>query len=123
MQSPYRGTERSVAEVQLRITENAADFNKTARDMVEICQGSDKNIALITAASQKLSKVYEDFVEGAVSMAQHSKDPESQNQILGGLRNVSLATNRFLSATKSMLTDPTGPSTKNLLTQAARLAF
>ena len=98
----------------------AADLNQAASDILTACQNEPDRVA---QASHSFSKIYEDFVDSGMDMAGSSKDPETRDQIVGGLRNVSVVSSRFLMATKSMLTDPSAPSAKNLLTQAARLIY
>lgn len=49
-----------------------------------------------------------------------SKDVDTQNQIVGGLKNISMVSSKLLLAAKSVSADPNAPNTKNLLSQAAR---
>lgn len=49
-----------------------------------------------------------------------NKDGETQNQIVGGLKNISMVSSKLLLAAKSVSADPNAPNTKNLLSQAAR---
>nr|XP_034319735.1 talin-2-like [Crassostrea gigas] len=53
-------------------------------------------------------------------MAGLSKDGDTQNQIVGRLKNVSMVSSKLLLAAKSVSADPNAPNTKNLLSQAAR---
>ena len=50
-----------------------------------------------------------------------TNDSETQNQIVGGLKSVSMVSSKLLLAAKSVSVDPNGPNAKNLLAQAARL--
>ena len=49
-----------------------------------------------------------------------TKDTETQNQIVGGLKSVSMVSSKLLLAAKSVSVDPNAPNAKNLLAQAAR---
>ena len=52
-----------------------------------------------------------------------SKDVDTQNQIVGGLKSVSMVSSKLLLAAKSVSIDPNAPNAKNLLAQAARLVL
>ncbi|XP_053387301.1 talin-1-like [Mercenaria mercenaria] len=49
-----------------------------------------------------------------------AKDGDTQNQIVGGLKSVSMVSSKLLLAAKSVSIDPNAPNAKNLLAQAAR---
>lgn len=63
---------------------------------------------------------YEDFVHTGLTIAGLSKDLETQNQIVGGLKSVSMVSSKLLMAAKSVSADPNAPNSRNLLAQAAR---
>ena len=50
-----------------------------------------------------------------------TKDSETQQTIVSGLRSVSMTSSKLLMSTKTMMADPNAPNSKNLLAQAARL--
>ena len=50
-----------------------------------------------------------------------TKDVETQQTIVSGLRSVSMTSSKLLMSTKTMMADPNAPNSKNLLAQAARL--
>jgi len=108
---------RSFQEVQQLLSSRAADLNQATTDIMTACQSS---VGQVGATSNRFSRAYEDFVEAALEMAGKTKDPEVQNQIVTGLRSVSMVSIRFLMATKSLLVDPNAPNARNQLSQSAR---
>ncbi|ESN92443.1 hypothetical protein HELRODRAFT_115799 [Helobdella robusta] len=116
-------SEVAARDTQQRLNQDAANLNKATSDLLQACQNpnntSDNNNTVASSANQ-LSKIFEGFIDDGVKMAAQTKDSECRHQIVEELRNVTSATNKFLAMSKSIVTDPSGPSAKNLLTQAAR---
>lgn len=54
---------------------------------------------------------------GALSASQTKED---QIQVIGNLKNISMASSKLLLAAKSLSVDPGAPNAKNLLAAAAR---
>lgn len=77
-------------------------------------------ILQVAQTTSRFSHSYEEFVESGLTYAGKSKDPETQTQVVHGLRSVSMCSSKLLMSTKSLLADPNAPNAKNQLAQAAR---
>ncbi|KAL8568329.1 hypothetical protein ACOMHN_040902 [Nucella lapillus] len=110
-------TDKTYPEVQVAMNNTAVSLNQAASDMVGASRGVPQELA---GSSNRYSHAYEDFVSTGLTMAGLSKDPETQNQIVGGLKSVSMVSSKLLLAAKSVSADPNAPNAKNLLAQAAR---
>lgn len=105
----------------MNLNSRAADLNQATSDIITAASQDDAHHR-VAPASNRFGNAYEDFIDGGLEMAGVTKDPNTQTQIVTGLRSVSMVSSRFLMATKSLLVDPNAPNAKNQLTQAARLA-
>ncbi|XP_076439084.1 talin-1-like isoform X2 [Babylonia areolata] len=110
-------TDKTYPEVQVDMNNSAVTLNQAASDIVSASRGAPQELA---SSSNRYSHAYQDFVATGLTMAGLSKDPETQNQIVGGLKSVSMVSSKLLMAAKSVSADPNAPNAKNLLAQAAR---
>ncbi|XP_059140472.1 talin-2-like isoform X4 [Physella acuta] len=110
-------TDRSYQEVQNDLNNVALNLNQSASDIVSSSRETTQHLA---ASSTRYSHHYEDFVHTGLTIAGLSKDLETQNQIVGGLKSVSMVSSKLLMAAKSVSADPNAPNSRNLLAQAAR---
>ena len=62
--------------------------------------------------------IHQSFVFPAMFVSLQNK--QSQTQMVGSLKGISVASSKLLLAVKSMAADPNGPNTKNALSAAAR---
>ena len=115
-------SERSIQELQVRLNAQAAGLSEAASAMVGVAQRGAEDPQQVALSSSRLSRAYEDFVDGSLEMAGATPDQATRTQIVTELRGVSLVTSRLLLASKALLADPTGPNIKQQLTQAARYA-
>ncbi|XP_065937051.1 talin-1 isoform X14 [Magallana gigas] len=113
----YPSTDRTFQEIQIEINNAAVNLNQAASDIVTASRGTPKQLA---ESSREYSSSYSEFIKSGLTMAGLSKDGDTQNQIVGGLKNVSMVSSKLLLAAKSVSADPNAPNTKNLLSQAAR---
>uniref|UniRef100_A0A8W8NUA5 Talin-1 n=1 Tax=Magallana gigas TaxID=29159 RepID=A0A8W8NUA5_MAGGI len=113
----YPSTDRTFQEIQIEINNAAVNLNQAASDIVTASRATPKQLA---ESSREYSSSYSEFIKSGLTMAGLSKDGDTQNQIVGGLKNVSMVSSRLLLAAKSVSADPNAPNTKNLLSQAAR---
>ena len=113
----YPSTERSFAEVQIKLNNAAESLNRAAGDVVHASRQTPQMVAQTTS---QFGHSYEEFVESGLTFAGKTKDTESQTQVVQGLRSVSMYSSKLLMSTKSMLADPNAPNAKNQLAQAAR---
>uniref|UniRef100_A0A8W8NUC3 Talin IBS2B domain-containing protein n=1 Tax=Magallana gigas TaxID=29159 RepID=A0A8W8NUC3_MAGGI len=111
----YPSTDRTFQEIQIEINA-AVNLNQAASDIVTASRGTPKQLA---ESSGEYSSSYSEFIKSGLTMAGLSKDGDTQNQIVGGLKNVSMVSSKLLLAAKSVSADPNAPNTKNLLPQAA----
>lgn len=95
----------------------AVTLNQAASDIVTTSRGTPQQLA---ASSNRYSHAHQDFVDTGLTMAGKTKDTETQSQIVGGLKSVSMVSSKLLLAAKSVSADPNAPNAKNLLAQAAR---
>ncbi|XP_025081470.1 talin-1-like isoform X4 [Pomacea canaliculata] len=110
-------TDKTYPEVQVDMNNTAVGLNQAASDIVTASRGTAHELA---SSSNRYSQAYDDFVHTGLTMAGLSKDVETQNQIVGGLKSVSMVSSKLLLAAKSVSADPNAPNAKNLLAQAAR---
>nr|XP_022305900.1 talin-1-like isoform X8 [Crassostrea virginica] len=113
----YPSTDRSFQEIQIEINNAAVNLNQAASNIVTASRGTPKQLA---DSSREYSTSYSEFIRSGLTMAGLNKDGETQNQIVGGLKNISMVSSKLLLAAKSVSADPNAPNTKNLLSQAAR---
>lgn len=113
----YPSTDRTFQEIQIENNNAAVNLNQAASDIVTASRGTPKQLA---ESSHEYSSSYSEFIKSGLTMAGLSKDGDTQNHIVGGLKNVSMVSSKLLLAAKSVLADPNTPNTKNLLSQAAR---
>ncbi|KAL5020158.1 hypothetical protein ScPMuIL_003050 [Solemya velum] len=111
-------TNKSFQEVQIEMNNVAVTLNQAASDIVTTSRGTPQQLA---ASSNRYSRAHQDFVDTGLTMAGKTKDTETQSQIVGGLKSVSMVSSKLLLAAKSVSADPNAPNAKNLLAQAARL--
>lgn len=104
-------------EVQNEMSEAAAGLNTAAGDIIT---NSHTTTQQLSKSSEHYSKVYQHFVDTGLTLAGLAKDTDTQNQIVGGLKSVSMVSSKLLLAAKSVSIDPNAPNAKNLLAQAAR---
>lgn len=110
-------TGKTYPDVQVDMNNTAVTLNQAASDIVSASRGTPQELA---TSSSRYSNAYEEFVHTGLTMAGLSKDMETQNQIVGGLKSVSMVSSKLLLAAKSVSADPNAPNAKNLLAQAAR---
>ena len=110
-------TSRSFQEVQSDMGGAAASLNQAASDIVTHSRTTTQQLS---KSSEQYSRVYTNFVDTGLTLAGISKDTDTQNQIVGGLKSVSMVSSKLLLAAKSVSIDPNAPNAKNLLAQAAR---
>ncbi|CAG5121597.1 unnamed protein product, partial [Candidula unifasciata] len=111
-------TDRTYKQVQNDMSCSAANLNQAASDIVASSRvATTQHLA---ESSARYSQHYEDFVHTGLTLAGLSKDLETQNQIVGGLKSVSMVSSKLLVAAKAVSADPNAPNSRNLLAQAAR---
>ncbi|RUS77308.1 hypothetical protein EGW08_014935, partial [Elysia chlorotica] len=110
-------SDRPYQDVQNDMNNASANLNQAASDIVTSSRTTTQALA---ESSTRYSQNYEEFVHTGLTMAGLSKDLETQNQIVGGLKSVSMVSSKLLVAAKSVSADPNAPNSRNLLAQAAR---
>uniref|UniRef100_A0A4W5Q445 Talin 2a n=1 Tax=Hucho hucho TaxID=62062 RepID=A0A4W5Q445_9TELE len=104
---------KSFHEAQSELNQTAADLNQSAGDVVHASRGSSTQLA---DASGKFSEDFDEFLDAGIEMAGHTQ----QIQVIGNLKNISMASSKLLLAAKSLSVDPGAANAKNLLAAAAR---
>ncbi|XP_071140342.1 talin-1-like isoform X1 [Mytilus edulis] len=110
-------TNKNFQDVQLEMNNVAVNLNQAASDIVTSSRGAPK---LLAESTRQYSATYEEFVKTGLTIAGITKDNETQSQIVGGLRSVSMVSSKLLMASKQVSADPNAPNSKNLLQNAAR---
>uniref|UniRef100_A0A8C8RL02 Talin 2 n=1 Tax=Pelusios castaneus TaxID=367368 RepID=A0A8C8RL02_9SAUR len=105
---------KSFQEAQSELNQAAADLNQSAGEVVHATRGQSGELA---AASGKFSDDFDEFLDAGIEMAGQAQD---QIQVIGNLKNISMASSKLLLAAKSLSVDPGAPNAKNLLAAAAR---
>uniref|UniRef100_A0A452J4Y1 I/LWEQ domain-containing protein n=1 Tax=Gopherus agassizii TaxID=38772 RepID=A0A452J4Y1_9SAUR len=109
---------KSFQEAQSELNQAAADLNQSAGEVVHATRGQSGELA---AASGKFSDDFDEFLDAGIEMAgQAQVSFEDQIQVIGNLKNISMASSKLLLAAKSLSVDPGAPNAKNLLAAAAR---
>ncbi|XP_067871349.1 talin-2 isoform X2 [Heterodontus francisci] len=108
---------KSFQEAQSELNQAAAGLNQSAGEVVHASRGTSRQLA---AASGKFSEDFDDFLDAGIEMAGQAQTKEGQIQVVGNLKNISMASSKLLLAAKSLSVDPAAPNAKNLLAAAAR---
>ncbi|XP_069546649.1 talin-2a isoform X1 [Brachyistius frenatus] len=108
---------KSFQEAQSDLNQTAADLNQSAGDVVHASRGSSSQLAV---ASGKFSQDFDEFLDAGIEMAGHTQKKDDQVQVVGNLKNISMASSKLLLAAKSLSVDPAAANAKNLLAAAAR---
>ncbi|ELK05359.1 Talin-2 [Pteropus alecto] len=103
-------------EAQSELNQAAADLNQSAGEVVHATRGQSGELA---AASGKFSDDFDEFLDAGIEMAGQAQTKEDQIQVIGNLKNISMASSKLLLAAKSLSVDPGAPNAKNLLAAAA----
>uniref|UniRef100_A0A8C1H3E1 Talin 2a n=1 Tax=Cyprinus carpio carpio TaxID=630221 RepID=A0A8C1H3E1_CYPCA len=106
---------KTFQEAQSDLNQTAADLNQSAGDVVHASRGTTCRLA---DASGKFSEDFDEFLDAGIEMAGHTQD--DQMQVIGNLKNISMASSKLMLAAKSLSVDPAAGNAKNLLTAAAR---
>uniref|UniRef100_A0AAR2IZ01 Talin 2a n=1 Tax=Pygocentrus nattereri TaxID=42514 RepID=A0AAR2IZ01_PYGNA len=108
---------KSFQEAQSDLNQTAADLNQSAGDVVHASKGTSSQLA---DASGKFSEDFDEFLDAGIEMAGHTQSKEDQFQVIGNLKNISMASSKLLLAAKSLSVDPGAANAKGLLAAAAR---
>ncbi|XP_036399054.1 talin-2-like [Megalops cyprinoides] len=108
---------KSFQEAQSDLNQTAADLNHSAGEVVHASRGTSSQLAV---ASGKFSEDFDEFLDAGIEMAGHTQSKEDQIQVIGNLKNISMASSKLLLAAKSLSVDPGAANAKNLLSAAAR---
>ncbi|ROL43860.1 Talin-2 [Anabarilius grahami] len=108
---------KSFQEAQTDLNHTAAELNHSAGDVVQSSRGSSSQLAV---ASGKFSHDFDEFLDAGIEMAGHTQSKDDQIQVIGNLKNISMASSKLLLAAKSLSVDPGAANAKNLLAAAAR---
>ncbi|XP_023187848.1 talin-2 isoform X1 [Xiphophorus maculatus] len=108
---------KSFQEAQNDLTQTAADLNHSAGEVVHASRSSSNQLA---SASGKFSQDFDEFLDAGIEMAGHTQKKDDQVQVIGNLKNISMASSKLLLAAKSLSVDPAAANVKNLLAAAAR---
>ncbi|KAI4825674.1 hypothetical protein KUCAC02_021350, partial [Chaenocephalus aceratus] len=103
-------------EAQSDLNHTAAELNHSAGEVVHSSRGTSGQLA---AASGKFSQDFDEFLDAGVEMAGHTQSKDDQIQVIGNLKNISMASSKLLLAAKSLSVDPGAANAKNLLAVAA----
>ncbi|XP_028814098.1 talin-2-like isoform X2 [Denticeps clupeoides] len=108
---------KSFQEAQSDLNHTAAELNHSAGEVVHSSRGTSSQLAV---ASRKFSEDFDEFLDAGIEMAGHTQSTDDQIQVIGNLKNISMASSKLLLAAKSLSVDPGAANAKNLLAAAAR---
>ncbi|XP_057190144.1 talin-2a [Triplophysa rosa] len=108
---------KTFQEAQSDLNQTAADLNQSAGDVVHASRGTTIQLS---DASGKFSEDFDEFLDAGIEMAGHTQSKDDQIQVIGNLKNISMASSKLLLAAKSLSVDPAAGNAKNLLAAAAR---
>uniref|UniRef100_A0A667YX04 Talin 2 n=1 Tax=Myripristis murdjan TaxID=586833 RepID=A0A667YX04_9TELE len=108
---------KTFQEAQTDLNHTAAELNHSAGEVVHSSRGTSSQLAV---ASGKFSQDFDEFLDAGIEMAGHTQSKDDQIQVIGNLKNISMASSKLLLAAKSLSVDPGAANAKNLLAVAAR---
>ncbi|KAM9495733.1 talin-2 [Clarias gariepinus] len=108
---------KSFQEAQTDLNHTAAELNHSAGEVVHSSRSTSSQLAV---ASGKFSQDFDEFLDAGIEMAGHTQSKDDQLQVIGNLKNISMASSKLLLAAKSLSVDPGAANAKNLLAAAAR---
>uniref|UniRef100_A0A1A8AVU3 Talin 2 n=1 Tax=Nothobranchius furzeri TaxID=105023 RepID=A0A1A8AVU3_NOTFU len=108
---------KTFQEAQTDLNHTAAELNHSAGEVVHSSRGTSSQLA---TASGKFSQDFDEFLDAGIEMAGHTQSKDDQIQVIGNLKNISMASSKLLLAAKSLSVDPGAANAKNLLAVAAR---
>uniref|UniRef100_A0AAQ5ZWP2 Talin 2b n=1 Tax=Amphiprion ocellaris TaxID=80972 RepID=A0AAQ5ZWP2_AMPOC len=108
---------KTFQEAQTDLNHTAAELNHSAGEVVHSSRGTSSQLA---AASGKFSQDFDEFLDAGIEMAGHTQSKDDQIQVIGNLKNISMASSKLLLAAKSLSVDPGAANAKSLLAVAAR---
>ncbi|KAM3870442.1 talin-2 [Diretmus argenteus] len=108
---------KTFQEAQTDLNHTAAELNHSAGEVVHSSRGTSSQLAV---ASGKFSQDFDEFLDAGIEMAGHTQSTDDQIQVIGNLKNISMASSKLLLAAKSLSVDPGAANAKNLLAVAAR---
>ncbi|KAM9826052.1 talin-2 [Syngnathus typhle] len=108
---------KTFQEAQSELNQTAAELNQSAGEVVHGSRASSSQLAV---ASGKFSEDFDEFLDAGIEMAGHTQKRDDQVQVIGNLKNISMASSKLLLAAKSLSVDPAAANAKNLLAAAAR---
>ncbi len=85
--------------------------------MVSSARGTPDQQTVVTA---HFSENFQELLQNGLMLTGATKNKESREQMLGLLRNSSVASSKLLLAAKALSVDPNGPNVQNQLAAAAR---
>lgn len=109
-------SEKSYAQLQIELKAAAEHLNKSGGEVAKAYNSP----AWLATVSQNYSIVYRDLLQSALEMAGQTQDQTAQNNMINGLRGVSVTSISLLSSAKSIAADPSQANAKNQLSTAAR---
>ncbi|XP_019127840.1 talin-2 isoform X3 [Larimichthys crocea] len=108
---------KTFQEAQTDLNHTAAELNHSAGEVVHSSRGTSSQLA---SASGKFSQDFDEFLDAGIEMAGHTQSKDDQIQVIGNLKNISMASSKLLLAAKSLSVDPGAANAKSLLAVAAR---
>uniref|UniRef100_A0A4W6DCG0 Talin 2 n=1 Tax=Lates calcarifer TaxID=8187 RepID=A0A4W6DCG0_LATCA len=105
---------KTFQEAQTDLNHTAAELNHSAGEVVHSSRGTSSQLA---AASGKFSQDFDEFLDAGIE-GTHKED---QIQVIGNLKNISMASSKLLLAAKSLSVDPGAANAKNLLAVGSKL--
>uniref|UniRef100_A0A672PCW5 Talin-2-like n=1 Tax=Sinocyclocheilus grahami TaxID=75366 RepID=A0A672PCW5_SINGR len=88
---------KTFQEAQSDLNQTAADLNQSAGDVVHASRGTTSQLA---DASGKFSEDFDEFLDAGIEMAGHTQRRDDQMQVIGNLKNISMASSKLLLAAK-----------------------
>uniref|UniRef100_A0A4W6DCM6 Talin 2 n=1 Tax=Lates calcarifer TaxID=8187 RepID=A0A4W6DCM6_LATCA len=105
---------KTFQEAQTDLNHTAAELNHSAGEVVHSSRGTSSQLA---AASGKFSQDFDEFLDAGIE-GTHKED---QIQVIGNLKNISMASSKLLLAAKSLSVDPGAANAKNLLAVGSKM--
>ena len=112
----FRQSGRPYGELQSQLAQAADRLNDATSDVVQSAPRPER----LAQSSRHFGQVLDEMMECSMDMAGQTRMSETRSNMVATMRNVTSTSSTFLSSAKVVAADPSGPSAKSNLANAAR---
>eukprot|EP00095_Tigriopus_kingsejongensis_P007975 maker-scaffold475_size161908-snap-gene-0.21 protein:Tk07975 transcript:maker-scaffold475_size161908-snap-gene-0.21-mRNA-1 annotation:"Talin-1" len=112
----FRSTNRPYGELQTQLTFAADKLNDATSDVVQSAPRPEQ----LAQSSKHFGEALDEMMEYSMDMAGQTKVSEHRSNMVTTMKSVTSSSSTFLSSAKTVAADPSAPSAKSNLANAAR---